>query len=91
MKSFADWTQELAESVGPVEHHWETRKEAELKEFNPITTGYDLAAPIPDMQIAVRYDKCDYCNRESYLFDYQPIAGFGKFLCKACLDQLHCP
>lgn len=23
MKSFADWTQELAESVGEVKHHWE--------------------------------------------------------------------
>lgn len=31
MKSFADWTQELAESVGEIQHHWETRKEAELK------------------------------------------------------------
>ncbi len=34
MKSFADWTQELAESVGPVEHHWETRKEEEVKPYN---------------------------------------------------------
>lgn len=31
MKNFADWTQDLAESIGPVEHHWETRKEAELR------------------------------------------------------------
>lgn len=31
MKSFADWTQELAESVGEVTHHWETRKEADIK------------------------------------------------------------
>lgn len=31
MKSFADWTQEIADSVGEVQHHWETRKEAEVK------------------------------------------------------------
>lgn len=54
MKSFADWTQELAESVGSVEHHWETRKEASY----PLEVAYYECANC--MKIAYLYEYSTY-------------------------------
>jgi hypothetical protein len=96
MKSFADWTDEIAQSVGEVTHHWETRKEAELKEeFSHTTYGYDIAvdgdqpewpagsapqAPAPSVQ-------CNYCNGYGIMgysiFTYMSVGGLIS-LCDGC-------
>lgn len=67
MKSFADWTQELAESVGEIRHHWEEPKvEDEL--YEPVAPcddwglGSDDAALTPNWQNpgAVPSKECCY-------------------------------
>lgn len=69
MKSFADWTQELAESVGGVQHHWETRKEAEIRGMDfgtdetmswQIAAPHPIVAPPPPSPVAAR---CGQCSR----------------------------
>lgn len=88
MKSFADWTQELAESVGEVKHHWE---KTSLDEELDNIFGSSQQKFSPEGSMASAYDKCDYCNRESYLFPYTSTTGHTKQICKACLDQVYGP
>lgn len=90
MKTFADWTQELAETVGEVKHHWETRKEADLKaiELEPRWQGYDKGPEHGDISATISYGPCDFCNTSNYLYPYQFSAKSAmRAICNKCLTH----
>lgn len=63
MKSFADWTQELAESVGEVRHHWEEPKvEDELYEPNWQAPGAPILGSGGAALATYPKEFCDGCS-----------------------------
>lgn len=98
MKSFADWTQDIADTVGEVQQHWETRKEAELKGMDEemgaiapqwMQPGAAIPMPPPAGQMAVAYDKCAYCNEEDYLYPYRAHPNMDeRHICRVCLNTV---
>lgn len=91
MKSFADWTEELANAVGEVQHHWETRKEAELKAdwtAPVLDDGEQPGWPVPDfpppppIQLISKCDSCDISSIDVGI--WQASTGNEYSLCNSC-------
>lgn len=91
MKSFADWTQDIADRVGDVQHHWETRKEAELKasdSFEEHSWAVPGQAPVPAATQPIC--KCYDCGL-MYTQSNMALANVGQpghanfvYLCGQC-------
>jgi len=89
MKSFADWTQDIADRVGDVQHHWETNKETELKasdsfeEHSWAVPGQapvppPPSAPLPDPSMTQPIDTCDDCGLVYTRINMQ-VANTGSY------------
>lgn len=70
MKSFADWTQELAESVGEIKHHWETDDQP----------GW----PVPPPPVVRYCEVCGVDAAGHHIIAYSYTAQRIRTLCSPC-------